>query len=133
MTDKIFVDSNVFMYIFSDVDEFREKALLILDSNPIISTQVVNENVYACLKRLKLTKQKSFEHGERLMSNCDVNIISVEEIHKAFFVSKKYGFSFWDALIVSSALENKCTILYTQDMQHKQVIEKTLAIINPFI
>jgi len=116
MTDKIFVDSNVFMYIFSDVDEFREKALLILDSNPIISTQVVNENVYACLKRLKLTKQKSFEHGERLMSNCDVNIISVEEIHKAFFVSKKYGFSFWDALIVSSALENKCTILYTQDM-----------------
>ncbi|NCO54946.1 MAG: VapC toxin family PIN domain ribonuclease [Bacteroidetes bacterium CG02_land_8_20_14_3_00_31_25] len=133
MTDKIFVDSNVFMYIFSDVDEFREKALLILDSNPIISTQVVNENVYACLKRLKLTKQKSFEHGERLMSNCDVNIISVEEIHKAFFVSKKYGFSFWDALIVSSALENKCTILYTQDMQHKQVIEKTLTIINPFI
>ena len=133
MTDKIFVDSNVFMYIFSDVDEFREKALLILDSNPIISTQVVNENVYACLKRLKLTKQKSFEHGERLMSNCDVNIISVEEIHKAFFVSKKYGFSFWDALIVSSALENKCTILYTQDMQHKQVIEKTLTIINLFI
>ena len=133
MTDKIFVDSNVFMYIFSDVDEFREKALLILDSNPIISTQVVNENVYACLKRLKLTKQKSFEHGERLMSNCDVNIISVEEIHKAFFVSKKYGFSFWDALIVSSALENKCTILYTQDMQHKQVIEKTLTVINPFI
>jgi len=133
MTDKIFVDSNVFMYIFSDVDEFREKALLILDSNPIISTQVVNENVYACLKRLKLTKQKSFEHGERLMSNCDVNIISVEEIHKAFFVSKKYGFSFWDELIVSSALENKCTILYTQDMQHKQVIEKTLTIINPFI
>ncbi len=133
MTDRIFVDSNVFMYIFSDIDGYRERALTILDGNHVISTQVVNENVYACLKRLKLSKRESFEHGERLMSNCEVKTISVEDIHKAFFVSKKYGFSFWDSLILASALQNKCKTLYTEDLQHKQIIEKTLTIINPFI
>ena len=132
MTDRIFVDSNVFMYIFSDMDTYREKALMVLDSYPVISTQVVNENVHVCLKRIKLRKREAFEHGERLITNCEVKTISVETIHSAFSVSKKYGFSFWDSLIVASALENDCSILYSEDMQHKQVIEKKLPIINPF-
>ena len=54
MSDKIFVDSNVFVYILSDDERFREKALSILDSNPIITVQVVNENVMACIKKLKI-------------------------------------------------------------------------------
>jgi len=36
-------------------------------------------------------------------------------------------------LIVASALENNCSILYTEDFQNGQIIEKKLKIINPFI
>jgi predicted nucleic acid-binding protein len=35
-------------------------------------------------------------------------------------------------MIVASALENNCTTLYSEDMQHQQIIENQLLIINPF-
>ena len=132
MIDKIFVDSNVFVYMASAVPAYSKRALGILDTNPIISTQVVNENVAVCLKRLKLTKAQAFEHGKRLMNNCTVAFISTSTIKNAFVISLKYQFSFWDSLIVSSALENNCTVLYSEDMQHNQIIESTLTIVNPF-
>jgi predicted nucleic acid-binding protein len=39
----------------------------------------------------------------------------------------------WDSLIIASALENGCKILYSEDMHHNHLIEKKLRIINPFI
>ncbi|MEI6154767.1 MAG: DNA-binding protein, partial [Deltaproteobacteria bacterium] len=44
----------------------------------------------------------------------------------------KYQYSYYDSLIISSALEKKCQILYSEDMQDGQTIEKTLKIVNPF-
>lgn len=44
----------------------------------------------------------------------------------------RYGFSFYDALIVAAALESGCTRLYTEDLQHGQEIDG-LVIENPFI
>ncbi len=38
----------------------------------------------------------------------------------------------YDSLIISTALENNCEILYSEDMQHKQIIENKMVIINPF-
>ena len=43
-----------------------------------------------------------------------------------------YKFSYWDSLIVSSAIESKCSILYSEDMQHNQIINERLKILNPF-
>ncbi len=36
-------------------------------------------------------------------------------------------------MIVSSALESRCSILYSEDMQNGQIIEKQFKIINPFL
>ena len=46
--------------------------------------------------------------------------------------SEKYNFSYYDSIIVSTALENECNIVYSEDMQHSQIIENKLTIINPF-
>lgn len=43
-----------------------------------------------------------------------------------------YVFSYWDSLVISSALESGCSILYSEDMQNGQVINKKLTIKNPF-
>ena len=45
----------------------------------------------------------------------------------------KYGFSFWDSMIVAAALDNHCSILYSEDLHHEQIIEGKLQIVNPFI
>ncbi len=54
------------------------------------------------------------------------------EIHDAAVdISERYGFHFFDSLIVAAALRAKCSILYTEDLQHGQKIEG-LTIRNPF-
>jgi len=48
-------------------------------------------------------------------------------------IAQRYQFSFYDSLIIASALEAGCITLYSEDMQHEQVIEKRLTIRNPFL
>jgi len=45
----------------------------------------------------------------------------------------RYQISYWDSLIVAAALDANCDTLYTEDMQHRQVIEGRLTLINPFV
>ncbi len=51
---------------------------------------------------------------------------------KASALREQYAFSFWDSLIVSSALSADASALYSEDMQDGLVIEDRLRIINPF-
>ena len=51
---------------------------------------------------------------------------------KTLRLKERYKLQFYDALIVATALENDCNILYSEDMQHKQVIDDSLTILNPF-
>jgi len=47
-------------------------------------------------------------------------------------IAERYRFSFYGSIIVASALICGCKTLYSEDMQHKQVIDKQLTIVNPF-
>jgi len=44
-------------------------------------------------------------------------------------IATRYGFSFWDSMIVASALNNHCSVLYSEDLQHNQLIDGRLQII----
>ena len=46
---------------------------------------------------------------------------------------KETGYYVFDRLILASAIESGSYILYSEDMQNKQLIDDTLRIINPFI
>ena len=67
------------------------------------------------------------------MDTFDVVYVYTSTINIAFNLSLKYGFSYWDSMIVATALENNCEVLYTEDMQHGLLVEKTLLIKNPFL
>lgn len=58
--------------------------------------------------------------------------ISSETVKICWHIKLKYKYSYWDSLILASAIENNCSILYTEDMQYNQIIEKQLKLINPF-
>jgi predicted nucleic acid-binding protein len=68
-----------------------------------------------------------------LQLNFDVRINKTETIRNALEIHFKYQYSYYDSLIISSALENECSILYSEDLHHNQKIENTLTIINPFL
>ena len=59
--------------------------------------------------------------------------IELETIRRCIIIKEKYGYSWWDSLVITSALENDCTMLYSEDLQSDQIIEKKLKIVNPFI
>ena len=132
--EKIFYDSNILIYLVDkNFEKKRKTSSLLIDEQSFISTQVVNENINICLKKLKLTKKETFNHGKFLIEKFNLILIDKDVIYKAFDIMDKYGYSYWDCLIISAALKCNSTILFSEDMQHNQVIERKLRIINPFI
>jgi predicted nucleic acid-binding protein len=130
---KVFVDSYVIVYLIdSRFKEKTKKAQEILSPDFFISTQVVAKNVNVCLKRLKLNKETAFDFATRIMKRFRVLQISEEILAKSFEISLKYQFSSWDSIILSTALLNQCSIVYSEDMQDGLVIYNSLTIINPF-
>ncbi|MCY7350108.1 MAG: hypothetical protein LH606_05515 [Cytophagaceae bacterium] len=50
----------------------------------------------------------------------------------ALRIKGRYGYQFYDSLIIATALQVGCTVLYSEDMQDGQVIDLRLTILNPF-
>jgi len=67
------------------------------------------------------------------MDCADVVALDEATINQAAIVAIRYQLSHWDALIVASALISGCETLYSEDLQHLQVIDDRLTIINPFL
>ncbi len=54
-------------------------------------------------------------------------------VETAWMLLDRYRFSYFDSLILTSALAANCQILYSEDLQHGQVIDGRLTIISPFL
>ena len=74
---------------------------------------------------------------ELAFSIVEQNILPISYIapigFQTYYLRFEYNLSFWDSLVVASALENNCTALYTEDMQHQQIIKNQLTVINPLL
>lgn len=136
MKDSFFIDTNILIYAFSE-DEKEKQAIannLLVKKNGsiIISTQVINEFSNILFKKFNL----SSDSVENVMLELDSNIpivgFDITTQIKAIRLKEKYQLQFYDALIIATALENKCTYLFSEDMQHLQIIEQTITIVNPF-
>ena len=67
--NKIFIDSNIFLYVLSDDLPKKSQVLKYFDQTYITSIQVVNENINVCLKKFKLSKAISFQHGQNILQS----------------------------------------------------------------
>jgi predicted nucleic acid-binding protein len=133
--NKHFIDTNVLIYAYSnDEPEKSQKANeAIFADNTLISLQVINEFSNTCLRKLKITPQNIIASIEELTSIIIVTGFSQSTQIRALQLINKYRFSYYDSLIIATAIENSCSVLYSEDMQHNQKIEIQLRIINPFL
>ena len=138
MKDRIFIDTNVLVYIhlFDEESQDKRKALQNLlhrriDAELIINVQVINE-FYNVLLRKNIEDNVIQEKIHSQLEICSASELSLKTVFSAWKLREKYKYSYWDSLILASALENSCSILYSEDMQHDQIIEDNLKIINPF-
>lgn len=135
MIAKVFVDTNVWIYAHLDKSSdarCRVATELVESLTPTISTQILGE-YYNVMRRNGVDDDWIQSNGEAMMRRCIVESVSVDTVRRAYQVRAQYGFSYWDCVVVASALNAGCGVLYTEDLQHGQSIEGNLQVLNPFM
>lgn len=142
MKDKTFIDTNIWIYSLvesnRETDRYKREVSLKLLENLVkenficMSIQVVNECHWNFVRKFKLEDKIAIKTIEdNILQIAEVYGINLSTYELSHIIRQKYKVSFWDSLMTASALENGCNILYTEDMQHGQIIEDSLKIINP--
>jgi len=139
MKDKYFIDTNIFVYSFDTQDIIKRDISRDLinwalkDQVGCISSQVIQEFINVATK--KFNPPLSIQDSSKYLNSVFAQLVeiypSVELYHKALEIFERWKYSFYDSLIITSALQTDCTILYSEDLQHGQKIQ-SLTIVNPF-
>ena len=67
------------------------------------------------------------------IKKCVIHPVDSSSIETAEYLIRKYDFQIFDSIIVASALHAGCDVLFSEDMQHEQLIEGQMKIVNPFL
>ena len=133
MTVRVFADTNLFIYAESQDQHKAACALAIIQNSPVVSSQVINETVSVLTRKHSFLLSEAHEIAESLLDLCEVVAVDANTIRKAIDLAKRYALSHWDSLIIAAALLADCQTLFSEDMQHGQVFDKQLTVVNPFI
>ena len=129
---EVFFDTNVLLYLLSNDAARADRAEALLAAGGVVSVQVLNEFASVASRKLMMTIPEVREILSTVRSVCVVKPLDIETHDLGLEMAERYGFSIYDALIVAAAVRAGCAILYTEDLQQGQVIEK-LQIRNPFV
>jgi predicted nucleic acid-binding protein len=131
VTEALFIDTNVAVYLLTGDEAKAARAENILAARPYISTQVVNEFINVCNRKLGLSRAAAYENARALMTHCEIVSVTAATVERAMRLGERYGFSHWDALIVAAAQLAACTVLLSEDMQDGLQLDG-LTLRNPF-
>jgi predicted nucleic acid-binding protein len=127
-----FFDTNVVLYLLSADTAKADRAEELLAMGGTISVQVLNEFAAVASRKLRMSLIEIREVLAQIRVVCAVEPITIETHERALRILERYGFSIYDALIVSAALLAGCKTLHSEDLQDGHVIERQLTIRNPF-
>lgn len=134
-TDSCFIDSNVWIYaltIHNDPVKTQQANHLIgTQTSIMVSTQVINEVCVNLLKKAAFTEAEIRDIADDFFVQCNVVEVGRDIIRHASVLREQHRLSFWDGLIVASALTTDATILYSEDM-HDGLKIAGITITNPF-
>ena len=135
MSDKAFLDTNVIIYLYSE-DELEKRNIIceqVNNNTCITSTQVLNEASNVWLKKYNWSVGQITTYLDGIEAICDeILLIQRKTINQALNIKDLYGYSYYDSLVLASALEANCKTVVTEDMSDGQIIFGNLEITNPF-
>lgn len=128
---RAFIDTNVLIYAHTS-GEKSEMARQAIRAGGVISVQVLNECASVLRRKFRLEWDVIADALADIRAVLGpVRPIDVQIHLRALALSRAYGFNFYDALIVASALAAGWDTLLTEDLQTGQRIEG-LTIVDPF-
>jgi predicted nucleic acid-binding protein len=128
-----FFDTSVLLYLLSDESAKADRVEELLHRAGTISVQILNEFTSVATRKLGLSLLEVREVLETVRAICNTQPLTVDTYDHGIEVAERYKFSLYDSMVVASALLSGCETLYSEDLQHGQVIENQLTIINPFV
>jgi len=142
MTSDCFIDTNIWVYAFLESERDARKqatALALLrnlsvTSRIVVSAQVINEFHWTLARKYAIADPLIHDKVENGIARLAAIVpLDYATYREAFHLRSSCRLSFWDSLIVASALDHGCTTLYSEDLDHGIVIDNSLGVTNPFI
>ena len=128
---KAFLDTNVLLYALAQDDPRCAIAERLLAQGGVIGVQTLNEFVSVAMRKLSMPWADFLDAVGVFRALCPSPRPLTVEIHdRDLHIAGRYGYHMNDSLIVATALQARCGILYSEDLQDGQVIER-LTIRNP--
>jgi len=127
-----FIDTNVLLYLLSADSGKADVAEELLRKGGIISVQVLSEFTSVCSRKLKMSYGEIREILTTINLVLDVRDLTPTIHESALDIAERYGYSFYDSIILAAAISAGCSLVYTEDLHSGQQIEDHLLIVNPF-
>ncbi len=128
-----FLDTSVVLYLLSDEAAKADRTEELLAQTGVVSVQVLNEFAAVASRKLALSLPEIREVLGTVRTLCITHPLTEASHDLGLEIAQRHRFSLYDSMIVASALLAGCKTLYTEDLQHRQVIEKRLTVVNPFV
>jgi predicted nucleic acid-binding protein len=93
---------------------------------------VLNEFSNVCIKRLNKKTGEVESAIDEMAEHCVVATLEKEDIKQAIRLHERFGYNYYDCLMIVSALKSNCDYLLTEDLADGQTIEGKLTIVNIF-
>jgi len=133
MSDRAFIDTNVFVYALAQGDLRSEAARKIVTVGGVTSVQVLNEFVSVSRRKLGLSWTDIAAEIELIKLSVASIVPLTTNIHDdAREIAGRYKIAFYDALLIAAAVAGKCNTLFTEDLQNGAVMGSVI-IRNPFL
>lgn len=137
-----FIDTNIWVYAFLESETGSRKQTTALEllkniapaRRIVVSAQVINEFHWILSRKYKISDEKIRDKVENGIAGlADIVPLYYSDYRESFHIRNTWRLSFWDSLIIASALQNGCSLLYTEDMAHDLIIGEKIRVVNPFV
>ena len=132
-----FVDTNLLVYAVDPTDpakQMRGSNLLrqiVSNYTLVLSPQSLNECYHVLAVRRRLAKTDEVRRFIWSLSEFCTAPYDFETTQLAWTIGDRYGFGWWDSMLLASASLTQCTLFFSEDMHHEQQVG-SMTILNPF-
>ncbi|MGH9417915.1 MAG: PIN domain-containing protein [Terriglobales bacterium] len=137
--DRFFLDTNIFVYCFDDGAAAKRKRagqlveLALASRRGVVSAQVVREFCNVVLRTARGGPRPADLdfYLDATFAPLLAATPSMKLFHSGLWLQQRYRLGWYDALIVAGAQQARCTILYSEDLQHGQQFD-AVRVEDPF-
>ncbi len=136
-----FLDTNIFVYaLLASEPPKKQRALQLVEQalashRGCVSYQVIQEFANVATRKFaqRFTTDQCKQFIDAAMQPLNRVASSPQLLNAALDLQAETRYSFYDSLVIAAALQAQADVLYTEDLQHHQLIAGTLRIVNPFL